>query len=121
MTPSQITVEKTAAKTSVHQSGKHVEWVVEEETDEVEEDNGLTNSQASEDLNVSKVIQNMVKNVSLGSFVCHHSFQGLLSSQLEAYGLFIIVDVASVLPQSLFYPLGSANLNCIKKRGNETL
>lgn len=60
MTPSQITVKKTAVKTSVHQavqSGKRVERVVEEETDEVEEDDEL-----AEDLDVSEVIQNMVKN-----------------------------------------------------------
>ena len=94
-----------------------MERVVEEETDEVEEDDQLTNSQASKDLDVSEVIQNMVKNVSLGFFVCHRSFQDLLSSQLEAYGLLIIVDVASVLPQFLLYPLGSANINYIIKRG----
>jgi len=87
MTPSQITVKKTAkktaVKTSVHQavqSGKRVERVVEEETDEIEDDE-LTNSQASEDLNVSEVIQDMVKNVSLGFFVRHRSFQDLLSCQ----------------------------------------
>ena len=123
MIPSQITVKKTSVKTSVHQavqSGKRVERVVEEETDELEDDE-LTNSQASKDLDVSEVIQNMVKNVSLGFFVCHRSFQDLLSSQLEAHGLLIIVDVASVLPQSLLYLLGSANLNCIKKEENETL
>ena len=100
MIPSQITVKKTSVKTSVHQavqSGKRVERVVEEETDELEDDE-LTNSQASKDLDVSEVIQNMVKNVSLGFFVCHRSFHDLLSSQLEAYGLLIIVDVASVLP-----------------------
>jgi hypothetical protein len=82
MNPSQITVKKTAVKTGVHQavqSGKRVERVVEEETDEVEEDGELTNSQALEDLDVSEVIQNMVKNVSLGFFVCHRSFQDLLS------------------------------------------
>ena len=116
MTPSQINVKKTAVKTSVHQSGKRAERVVEEETDEVEEDDELTNSQASDDLNVSKIIQNMVKSVSLSFFVCHRSFQDLLSSQLEAYGLFIIVDIASVLPQFLLYALGSVNLNCIKKK-----
>ena len=119
MTPSQITVKKTSVKTGVHQavqSGKRVERVVEEETDEVEEDDELINSQASKDLDVSEVIQNMVKSVSLGFFVCHRSFQDLLSSQLEAYGLLIIVDVASVLPQSLLYSLGPANLNCIKKK-----
>ena len=82
MNPSQITVKKTAVKTGVHQavqSGKRVERVVEEETNEVEEDDELANLQASEDLDVSEVIQNMVKNVSLGFFVCHRSFQDLLS------------------------------------------
>ncbi|OCK98713.1 uncharacterized protein K441DRAFT_653999 [Cenococcum geophilum 1.58] len=65
MNPSQITVKKTAVKTGVHQavqSGKRVERAVEEETDEVEEDDELANLQASEDLDVSEVIQNMVKN-----------------------------------------------------------
>jgi len=81
MNPSQIAVKKTAVKTGVHQavqSGKCVERVVEKETNEVEDDE-LANLQASEDLDVSEVIQNMVKNVSLGFFVCHRSFQDLLS------------------------------------------
>ena len=82
MNPSQITVKKTAVKTGVHQAvqyGKRVERLVEEETNEVEEDDELANLQTSEDSDVSEVIQNMVKNVSLGFFVCHRSFQDLLS------------------------------------------
>ena len=84
MTPSQITVKKTSVKTGVHQavqSGKRVGRVVEEETDEVEEDDELINSQASKDLDVSEVIQNMVKNVSLGfsSVIVHFRTCSLLN------------------------------------------
>ena len=80
MNPPQITVKKTAVKTGVQavQSGKRAARVVEEETNEVEEDDELANLQASEDFDVSEVIQSMVKNVSLGFFVCHRSFQDLL-------------------------------------------
>ncbi|OCL01793.1 hypothetical protein AOQ84DRAFT_383349 [Glonium stellatum] len=75
MAPKRV-MKKTTVKTSTYQAakpGKRVEKAIEE-TEEAETDEESAASQASDDVDVSKVIDNMVKNVSLVFFLSHCSF-----------------------------------------------